>query len=75
MEGLAPIIVEQVADALHAIVATGRMALLIVEQNAELALGLAPRVLVMERGRLVHDGPSAALLADRAALDHFLGVA
>ncbi len=75
MEGLAPIVVEQVAEALHAIAATGRMALLLVEQHAELALGLAPRALVMERGRLVHDGPSAALLSDRAALDRFLGVA
>jgi branched-chain amino acid transport system ATP-binding protein len=75
MEGLAPIIVEQVAEALHAIAVTGGMALLLVEHHAELALALTSRALVMERGQLVHDGPSAALLADRGALDRWLGVA
>ena len=74
MEGLAPIVVEQVAAALRAIVANGAMAMLLVEQHADLALSLASRALVMERGRIVHDGPSAALAADRAMLDHWVGV-
>ena len=75
MEGLAPIVVDQVAEALRAIVANGAMTMLLVEQHADLALALTARALVMERGRIVHDGASAALAADRAALDHWLSVA
>ncbi len=74
MEGLAPIVVHELAAALRSLAATGGMAIVLVEQHAELALGLARRALVMERGRIVHDGPSAALRADRAALDRWLAV-
>jgi len=74
MEGLAPIVIDQLGDALRAIARTGAVAMLVVEQHADLALGLSSRALVMERGRLVHDGPSAALAADRAALDRWLAV-
>ena len=73
MEGLAPIVVEELADVLHELVAAGTMALIIVEQHAELALSLAPRGVVMERGRVVHDGAAAQLLADRVRLDRWLG--
>jgi len=75
MEGLAPIVVDQLTDALRAIAANGAMAMLLVEQHADLALALSSRALVMERGRIVHDGPSAALAADRSVLDHWLAVA
>ena len=74
MEGLAPIVIDQLGDALRAIARSGAVAMLVVEQHADLALGLSSRALVMERGRLVHDGPSAALAADRAALDRWLAV-
>jgi branched-chain amino acid transport system ATP-binding protein len=50
------------------------MAMVLVEQHAELALSLTQRAVVMERGRVVHDGPSAALAADRASLDRWLAV-
>jgi len=50
------------------------MAVMLVEQHPRLALSLAPRALVMERGRIVHDGPSAALAANPAQLDHWLAV-
>jgi branched-chain amino acid transport system ATP-binding protein len=73
MEGLAPIVVEELADVLRGLVVAGTMAVLIVEQHAELALSLAPRCVVMERGRVVHDGAAAGLLADRARLDRWLG--
>jgi len=75
MEGLAPIVVEELADVLRGLVVAGTMAVLIVEQHAELALSLAPRGVVMERGRVVHDGAAAALLADRVRLDRWLGAA
>ena len=75
MEGLAPIVVEELADVLRGLVVAGTMAVLIVEQHAELALSLAPRGVVMERGRVVHDGAAAGLLADRVRLDRWLGAA
>jgi branched-chain amino acid transport system ATP-binding protein len=75
MEGLAPIVVEELAGVLRDLAAAGTMALILVEQHAELALSLAPRGVVMERGRIVHDGPAAGLLADRPRLDRWLGAA
>ena len=75
MEGLAPIVVDELAGVLRGLAAAGTMALIIVEQHAELALSLAPRGVVMERGRIVHDGGAADLLADRARLDRWLGAA
>jgi branched-chain amino acid transport system ATP-binding protein len=75
MEGLAPIVVEELAGVLRSLAAAGTMALILVEQHAELALSLAPRGVVMERGRIVHDGDSGALLKDRARLDRWLGAA
>ncbi len=75
MEGLAPIVVQELTGVLRGLAATGTMAIFLVEQHAELALALTRRAVVMERGRVVHDGPSEALLADRARLDRWLAVA
>jgi branched-chain amino acid transport system ATP-binding protein len=74
MEGLAPIVVQELADALRALAAAGSMALVLVEQHPRIALSLAPRALVMERGRIVHDGPAESLLADPRRLDRWLAV-
>ncbi|HXF77392.1 MAG TPA: ATP-binding cassette domain-containing protein, partial [Usitatibacter sp.] len=75
MEGLAPIVVQELAQILRGLAVEGSMAMILVEQHAELALSLTQRALVMERGRVVHEGPSAALAADRASLDRWLAVA
>jgi branched-chain amino acid transport system ATP-binding protein len=74
MEGLAPIVVQELAEVLRGLASAGTMAIILVEQHAELALSLARRGVVMERGRIVHEGASAALLADRASLDRWLAV-
>ena len=74
MEGLAPIIVQELGEVLRSLASAANMAVVLVEQHAELALSLTQRALVMERGRIVHAGASAALLADRASLDHWLAV-
>jgi branched-chain amino acid transport system ATP-binding protein len=66
-------VVEELAGVLRELAAAGTMASILVEQRAELALALAPRGVVMERGRIVHDGPAAGLLSDRARLDRWLG--
>jgi branched-chain amino acid transport system ATP-binding protein len=74
MEGLAPIVVQELTGVLRGLVKDGAMAIILVEQHAELALDLAPRAVVMERGCVVHAGPSEALLANREQLDHWLAV-
>src|SRR5260370_1288016 len=47
---------------------------IMVEQNAQKVVGLADRVVILERGAIVHDAASAALKADPAVLERFLGV-
>ncbi|MGH6788546.1 MAG: ABC transporter ATP-binding protein [Pseudolabrys sp.] len=72
-EGLAPVIVEELARAVKRLTETD-MALILVEQNTRLALEMAPRVIVMDRGRIVYDGPSEILQRDPAKLDQLIGV-
>ena len=73
-EGLAPIIVEELLKAIGTITRAGGTCSIIVEQNAQKILGLADRVVILERGAIVHDAASAALKADPAVLERFLGV-
>jgi branched-chain amino acid transport system ATP-binding protein len=73
-EGLAPVVVEQLATVISGLGADAAMAMLLVEQHAELALELAPRCIVMDRGRIVYDGPSADLARDRERLQSLIGV-
>ena len=73
-EGLAPIIVEELLRALGAITRSGGICSIIVEQNAQKILGLADRVVILERGTIVHDAESRALKADPAVLERHLGV-
>ncbi|HXH46825.1 MAG TPA: ABC transporter ATP-binding protein [Bradyrhizobium sp.] len=74
-EGLAPIIVEELLKAIGAITRSGGICSIIVEQNAQKILGLADRVVILERGTIVHDAPSAALKTDPSVLERHLGVA
>jgi branched-chain amino acid transport system ATP-binding protein len=73
-EGLAPIIVEELLRALGTITRSGGICSIIVEQNAQKILGLADRVVILERGTIVHDAASHALKADPAILERHLGV-
>ncbi len=73
-EGLAPVIVEELARVLYRLRESEGLTLLLVEQNLRLALDLSPRTVVMDRGRIVYDGESAHLRRDRAALDALIGV-
>ena len=74
MEGLAPIVVQELVQVLRALVASGDLAVMLVEQRADLALALSSRAIVMERGRIAHEAPSAALRGQPAMLEHLLGV-
>jgi branched-chain amino acid transport system ATP-binding protein len=73
-EGLAPIIVEELLRALGAITRTSGICSIIVEQHAQKILGLADRVVILERGTIVHDASSSALRVDPAILERHLGV-
>lgn len=75
MEGLAPIIVQELGRAIRALVEEGGMAVILVEQHARLALQLTQRALVLDRGRIVHASASADLLADAPLLQRLVAVA
>ncbi|AXV80992.1 ABC transporter ATP-binding protein [Ralstonia solanacearum] len=75
MEGLAPIIVQELGRAIRALVDEGGMAVILVEQHARLALELTQRALVLDRGRIVHASASADLLADAPLLQRLVAVA
>jgi branched-chain amino acid transport system ATP-binding protein len=74
LEGLAPIIVEELIAALNRIVRQEGLAAILVEQNAHKILGVTDRAIILERGCIVHQSDSASLRADRAVLETFLGV-
>jgi branched-chain amino acid transport system ATP-binding protein len=74
LEGLAPIVVEELAAAIRKMTAEGANAFILVEQHVEIALALTQQALVIERGRIVHSGASDALLADQATLDRLIGL-
>jgi branched-chain amino acid transport system ATP-binding protein len=74
LEGLAPILVEELLAALRRVVRDEGMSAILVEQNAQKALGVTDRAAILERGSIVHEGASADLVADRAVLEGYLGV-
>jgi branched-chain amino acid transport system ATP-binding protein len=74
LEGLAPIIVEELAAAIRRMTSEGSNAFILIEQHADIALSLTQNAILLERGRIVHSGPSAALLTDHATLDRYIGL-
>src|SRR5262249_15650270 len=74
LEGLAPIIVEELAQALKGMMAHKGTATTLVEQHAQLALELTEQAVVIVRGAIVHRAPARALLNDTATLDRLVGI-
>jgi len=70
--GLAPLMVQKVFETIQAVAREG-VTILLVEQNAKLALALAGRAYVMESGRITLSGESAALLVDSRVREAYLG--
>ncbi|HEX4797838.1 MAG TPA: ABC transporter ATP-binding protein [Burkholderiales bacterium] len=64
LEGLAPIIVEVLLQAVQRLIREDSLAVVLVEQHAKVALEVTQSALVLNRGRVVYSGPSADLLAD-----------
>ena len=74
LEGLAPIIVEELLGAIARVVREEGLSAIIVEQSPRLVLPITQRAIVLDRGSIVHEGSSEDLLADRARLDQWLAV-
>ena len=74
LEGLAPILIEELTAALARMIRQEGTAVILVEQHAELTLSLTQNALVMERGVIVHRAPSYDLLNDAATLDRLIGL-
>ena len=72
--GIAPLIVEKIADTITEIANSG-IAILLVEQNANLALELSHRAYVLETGHIELSGPSAELAANDTIQKTYLGIA
>ena len=75
LEGLAPIIVEELLAAIARITRDEGMSAIIVEQHPEAILKISHTAVVLDHGTVVHSGAAAALLADPELLGKLLGVA
>lgn len=72
--GLAPLIVRQLYTTLGEIVAETGVTTMVVEQNAQLALGIAERAYLLEVGEIVREGSASELRADESIQRAYLGV-
>jgi branched-chain amino acid transport system ATP-binding protein len=73
-EGIMPRLVSQIRREIHRINASG-VSILLVEQNVETALKLCPRVFLMEKGKIVHDGSAQELKSEPEIIHRYLGLA
>lgn len=74
LEGLAPVICEELMKAFSELASTGNMTIVLVEQRIQSALDFADQVIVLERGRVAWSGTPQALTADHDAVERLLGV-
>lgn len=74
LEGLAPIICQELMMAFERLSDEEGVAILLVEQKVQEALSFAQRALILDHGALVHDGAAAALLHDSSLLDRYVSV-
>ena len=74
-EGLAPVLVETLQEVIGKLRDEGALTIVLVEQNSRVALAFSPRTVVMDKGRVVYDGPSQVLRDDPERLTKLIGVA
>ena len=75
LEGLAPILVEELLRSIERVVREEGLSAIIVEQNPRLILPITQRAVVLDRGAVVHEGASVDLLSNPAQLEQWLAVA
>ncbi|MCL3819849.1 ABC transporter ATP-binding protein [Aeromicrobium wangtongii] len=73
-EGLAPLIVDGIAAAIQRLPELFNVSILVAEQNLPFITDLTSRVYVLETGRIVHEGPTAAFAQDAALQDRYLSL-
>jgi branched-chain amino acid transport system ATP-binding protein len=74
LEGLAPVIVDVVLKGIERLKREDALAIVLVEQHARQALAATERVIVLERGKIVHEGESNALLAAPERMAQLMGI-
>ena len=74
LEGLAPILIEELLTVLRKIIREEGLSAILVEQNAQKILGVTDQAIIIERGSIVYQGASAAITADRSVLETYMGV-
>jgi branched-chain amino acid transport system ATP-binding protein len=74
LEGLAPIIVEELLGVLGNVIRKEGMSAIVVEQKARKILGFTDRAIILDRGHIVYQGDSAELIADPSRLETHLAV-
>ena len=74
LEGLAPILIEELLTVLRKIIREEGLSAIVVEQNAQKILGVTDQAIIIERGSIAYHGDSTALLADRSLLETYMGV-
>jgi branched-chain amino acid transport system ATP-binding protein len=74
LEGLAPILVQELIAALSRVMREEGLSAILVEQNAQKILSVTDHAVILERGMIVHESTSAALKADPKVLEEYLGV-
>lgn len=72
MEGLAPIIVQELLEVIKALILDEGMTVILVEQHARLTLSITQRAMVLDRGQVVYSGDSQTLLDDSESLDRLI---
>jgi branched-chain amino acid transport system ATP-binding protein len=73
-EGLAPVVVDQLVDAMRAVIEDQHLAILLIEQRIDIALEFADRCLVMDRGRIVFEGNGENLRENESQLERAMGL-
>jgi branched-chain amino acid transport system ATP-binding protein len=73
-EGLAPVVVEQLMEAIKVMMKDGSLAVLLVEQRVDIALDVSSRCVIMERGRIAHQGSSESLRRSDAQIAELMGL-
>jgi branched-chain amino acid transport system ATP-binding protein len=75
LEGLAPVIVDRLLEALLLLRSETHLTMILTEQQARLALEFSDHAVILDRGRVVYTAPAAELLADPERLSTLIGVA
>ncbi|HCN73099.1 MAG TPA: hypothetical protein DIS96_15855 [Pusillimonas sp.] len=74
MEGLAPIIVEELSEAVMQMTRETGLTTLVVEQHPIVALAMTYSAIILDQGHIVYSGLSAELSRDDATIDRYIGV-